>query len=169
MKYETADAGMDPGVYVEKDDTWFDDGWTAVPNAVIRHPRLTADAKWAYAWLASHTATFQITAELLAEAGPKGRNHARQCIRQLEEHGWLTRSKLRNPRTGRYDVTKYRLHPTPVPESRRTFVPSVAKPRAFPKNPSSSPGADSSVVGADLREGAGPDDAENALFDPAEV
>lgn len=133
------------GIYVEKDDSWDEFSWTAVPNAILRDPKLGWDSKAAYGWLASHSKTFTLKAESLAEAGPMGRNHARAMLRELEEHGWLSRSRRRNPQTGRYDVFVYKLHPVPVAEEARTFTKSTAKTRAFPQ-----------VKPAPAQSGAGP-------------
>lgn len=130
---EVVDQYPRAGIYVEKDDSWEEHSWTAVPNILLRNPALSWDAKAAYGWLASHSKKFTLKAESLAEAGPKGRNHARDMLRELEEHGWLTRSKRRNSATGRYDVFVYRLHPIPVPEEARTFTESTAKERKFPQ------------------------------------
>lgn len=147
------------GIYVEKDDSWNDHGWTSIPNAVIRHPHLSPDAKWAFSWFASHTETYRIKADDLAEGGNKGRNHARNCIRELEEHGWLTRHKIRNEETGRYDVIKYKLHPAPVAEDQRTFKPSTAKPRKFPTSGGKEPATD--------QAGAGDGEPDNRSSAPA--
>lgn len=117
-----------PGIYVEKDETWLQEAWTGVPNALIRNPDVSWDAIGAFAWLASHQEmTFRVTAQLLADAGPRGRNHAYEMVRELEKWGWLTRHRLRNPETGYTDIQVYRLHPKPVPVGQRTYKPSKAK------------------------------------------
>jgi hypothetical protein len=120
-----------PGTYIDKDDDWLEKAWTSVPNELIRHPEIEWDARAAYAWLASHqTMRFRVTAQTLADAGPRGRNHAYTMIRELEKWGWVTRHRLRNPETGRTDIQVYKLHREPVAEERRTFKPSKATPEA---------------------------------------
>ncbi len=155
-------------ITVEKADEWDVEGWTSVPNALIRDKILDPDGKWAFSWLASHSKTFTFTAEDLAAAGPKGRNHARESIRKCEEQGWLTRRKAHDPITGRIVGVVYRLHPRPVSLEERTFVPSTAKKRAFPgkdaeENRRSDPAPD--------RAGAGKsgvtEPSENPRSDPA--
>lgn len=117
-----------PGlIYIRKDPSWDEHGWTSVPNAVLRDSSLSWEARGAFAWMASHRTTFSLRSEDLAEAGPKGRNHAREMLRELEERGWLTRHKERNPDTGRHELTIYNLHPVQVPEAERTWVESSAK------------------------------------------
>ena len=136
-------------ITVRKGDDWRQHGWTSIPNAVIRSETLTPDAKWAFSWLASHTENFKFKADDLAAAGPKGRNHARESLRELEEHGWLTRHKVHDPETKRIDGMEYHLHAIPVPVEDRTFKPSTAKHRAFPakQNPSSEPAPDGPGAG----------------------
>lgn len=120
-----------PGIYIDKDDDWLEKAWTSVPNELIRHPEIEWDARAAYAWLASHQVMrFRVTAQMLADAGPRGRNHAYAMIRELEKWGWVTRHRLRNPATGRTDIQVYKLHREPVAEEARTFKPSRAVPEA---------------------------------------
>lgn len=121
-------------IRIRKDDSWTEHGWTAVPNSILRDATISWDARAAFAWLASHSMEFALSADSLAEAGPKGRNHARDMLRELERHGWLTRHKARNPENGRYDDYVYHLHPVQVPDAERTFVESTAKSsKPFPR------------------------------------
>jgi hypothetical protein len=132
-----------PGIYIQKDPGWLDEAWTSVPNALIRNMEVSWDAKGAYAWLASHQEmTFRVTAQLLAAAGPRGRNHAYEMVRELEKWGWLTRHRLRNPETGYTDIQVYRLHHRPMPLSERTYRPSKAKAKtaeSIPVRPGTNP------------------------------
>lgn len=121
-----------PGIYISKGEGWLREAWTSVPNKLIRNPKIEWDAKGAFAWLASHQEMqFRVTAQMIAEAGPRGRNHAYDMIRELEKWGWVTRNRLRNPETGRTDIQVYKLHPNPVPDAERTFKPSKAKVAAL--------------------------------------
>lgn len=131
-----------PTIRVEKADEWDQEGWTSVPNALIRDTELDPDGKWAYSWCASHSKEFIFRADDLAAAGPKGRNHARESIRKCEKAGWMTRRKEHDPATGRITGTVYRLHPRPVAAELRTYVESTAKKKPFPRpnqNASSDP------------------------------
>lgn len=117
-----------PGtIFIRKDPSWDEHGWTSVPNAVLRDASLSWEARGAFAWMASHRLTFSLRSEDIAEAGPKGRNHARDMLRELEEHGWLTRYKERDSDTGRHELTIYNLHPIQVPKAQRTWTESTAK------------------------------------------
>jgi hypothetical protein len=119
-----------PGIYIEKDESWLDHAWTSVPNALIRNSQVSWDAKGAFAWLASHQEmTFRITAQQIADAGTRGRNHAYAMVRELEEWGWVTRRRIQNPETGYNDIQVYKLHPAAVPAEQRTHKPSKAQPR----------------------------------------
>lgn len=152
-----------PTITVEKDQSWDHHGWTATPNALIRDVTLTPDAKWAFAWLASHNTTFLFSADDLAKAGPKGRNHARAALRELEMHGWMTREKRTDPSTGRIVGTIYKLHPVPVPEQARTFVASKAKAVPAAERRRSGPGPRFPVAGPQ----ADPGNSETGRSDPA--
>lgn len=112
------------GTYVAKDESWLRHAWTAIPNELIRNTEISWDAIGAFAWLASHQEMkFRFNAQTLADAGPRGRNHAYEVLRELERWGWLTRHRLRNPATGYTDIQVYRLHPRPVAVAERTFTP----------------------------------------------
>lgn len=115
--------------FVEKDAAeWEHDGWTSCPNAILRHPELPWELRAVWAWLASHTTTFELTAEKLRQAGPKGRDWAYSAIKELERWGLLTRHH--EIAEGGQPIVRYRLHHRPVSEERRTFEPSKAMPRA---------------------------------------
>lgn len=108
---------------------WRSYGRTYTPNALVLDSSIPWDAKGAFAWLslAADDDEFEVTGDSLAAAGPRGRDHAREMIRVLEQHGWVTRYRTLGP-TGR-PVMVYELHPAPVPPGERTYRPSVAKRR----------------------------------------
>lgn len=117
-----------PRIYLEKDAAeWEHDGWTSCPNAILRHPDLPWELRAVWAWLASHTSTFELTAEKLRQAGPKGRDWAYNALKELERWGLLTRH--REITTGGQPIVRYRLHHRPVPDDQRTYEPSRATPR----------------------------------------
>lgn len=118
-----------PRAFVDKDAAeWERDGWTSCPNAILRHPELPWELRAVWAWLASHTTAFELTAEKLRQAGPKGRDWAYSAIKELERWGLLTRHH--EIAEGGQPVIRYKLHHRPVPEERRTYEPSKAAPRA---------------------------------------
>lgn len=154
-------------ITVEKAEDWDVDGWTSVPNRLIRDTVLTPDGKWAFSWLSSHSREFQFRADDLAAAGPKGRNHARDAIREIERHGWLTRHKAHDPLSGRIIGTVYRLHARPVAEEDRTFVESTAKKRSFPKLPPENRRSEPAPAQSGAGESVGVDRPETPSSGPA--
>ncbi|MGH3939749.1 MAG: hypothetical protein ACRDTG_14195, partial [Pseudonocardiaceae bacterium] len=126
------DLPTEPGTYLRKAQSWDDEAWASVPNRLLRDQAVSWDAKGAFGWIASHREVYKLSAEDLASAGPKGRHHARDMLRELELHGYLTREPLRNPNTGAYDVHLWTLHPRPVPTDQRTWRPSKAAHRPHP-------------------------------------
>jgi hypothetical protein len=112
-----------PGIYISKSSGWDDHGWTSVPNMLLRDRAISWEAKGAFGWIASHREMiFRLKGDDLADAGPKGRDHARKMRRELEAAGWLSRAKHRNPDTGRWDIVVWTLHPLPVPAEQRTCL-----------------------------------------------
>lgn len=118
-----------PRAFVEKDAAeWEQDGWTSCPNSILRHPELPWELRAVWAWLASHTSTFEITAEKLRQAGPKGRDWAYNAIKELERWGLLTRHH--EIVEGGQPIIRYKLHHRPVAEDQRTYEPPKAVVRA---------------------------------------
>lgn len=110
-----------PGIYVAKAEGWGESAWTSSPNRLLRDPAISWEAKGAFGWIASHREmNYRLNGDALADAGPKGRDHARKMLRELEMHGWLTRVKHHNPETGRFDIVVWTVHPEPVPLKART-------------------------------------------------
>lgn len=129
-----------PRTYIEKDAAeWERDGWTSCPNSILRDSELPWELRAVWAWLASHTATFEMTAEKLRQAGPKGRDWAYNALKELERHGLLTRHH-EITETGQV-VIRYRLHHRAVPEPERTYVPpkSAARKRPHPASTARTP------------------------------
>lgn len=133
----TSDA---PRTFIEKDATeWERDGWTSCPNSILRDPALPWELRAVWAWLASHAATFEMTAEKLRQAGPKGRDWAYNALKELERHGLLTRHH-EITEIGQV-VIRYRLHHRAVPEAERTYVPPkiAARKRQHPASRARTP------------------------------
>lgn len=131
--------------YVRKDPAeWQNDGWTSCPNRILRDRDLPWELRGVWCWLASHTEAFEITGEVLWNAGPAGRDKSYGFLRALEERGLLTRHHEFDPTTGR-PVIRYDLHHRPVPDEQRTARPSTAKPRDR-KHPGVAARADSAFL-----------------------
>lgn len=139
-----------PRTFVEKDATeWERDGWTSCPNSILRDPELPWELRAVWAWLASHTVMFEMTAEKLRQAGPKGRDWAYNAIKELERFGLLTRHHEISA-SGQV-VIRYRLHHSAVPAGERTYEPprSAARKRQHPASTARTP--DPSGIRSDLR------------------
>jgi len=122
--------------FVRKDaKAWMRAGSTPVPNSILRDEDIPPAEIWAWAWMASHTETFEINGEKLWKAnkhlpknGPRG---AYTLIRNLEERGLLRRVHEVSDQGIPYIV--YELQPVPVPVEQRTAKPR--KPKAKKKPP----------------------------------
>ena len=114
---------------MQKSDDWDDHPPTGVPIELLHDPRVPWDAKGAYGWIASQSEhTVELSGLTLAAAGPRGRNHAYGMLRDLEQYGWLTRTRYWSAEANG-NITIWTLHPTPVPADQRTWTESKAKPR----------------------------------------
>lgn len=131
-------------IEIRKDKlAWKHDGWTSVPNRVLRNNALSPSARWAFAWLVSHDDDFMITAADIAEAGGIGIHAAEDLVYELEAAGYLLREFTRNA-DGRISGVVYTLVHKPVSEKLRTVRPR--KPRkvrsSFPKRSAEQGGDD---------------------------
>lgn len=143
-----------PRTFIEKDATeWERDGWTSCPNSILRDPDLPWELRAVWAWLASHTAAFEMTAEKLRQAGPKGRDWSYNALKELERHGLLTRHH-EIAESGQV-VIRYRLHHRAVPVGERTYEPpkSAGRKRRHPASTARTP--DPSGIRPDLRTPGG--------------
>ena len=104
----------DQGSYIALDASWTEDPWFRFPRAFIRDARLSATARAAAAWMASHSTSFRFDVPAMVRAGLGGRDAIRRALRQLEDRGYLVRTRERLPdgTLGRID---YRLYPVPQP------------------------------------------------------
>lgn len=123
-------------IRIKKDrDAWRRHGWTASPNALILRSDISWDARAAFGWLslAADDPEFEVTAESLAAAGPKGRDHAQKMVRELEQHGFLTRYRMLDA-VNDVPVIVYELHPLPVDDDHNTYRPGKHRDkRPFPQ------------------------------------
>jgi hypothetical protein len=153
------------GIYFRKADDWDRKGWTASPNALLRDRDTPWDAKGAYGWIASHQQlVYKLSAEDLAAAGPRGRDHAYGMLRALEQRGWLTRQSYQSD-DGRGTVQLWTLHGEPVPEEQRTFRPSHARRRVGKLSKTTPVDNPEPAGGADVRPSEPP--ADDPADDPA--
>ncbi|MEU9831907.1 hypothetical protein AB0D67_10255 [Streptosporangium sp. NPDC048047] len=83
------------------------DRFTQISNDLARDHRLTRRARGLFVELASHREGWQTSLAQLAEAGPEGTHALRVAIAELEQYGYLVRSQMRDPETGRVAGTEY--------------------------------------------------------------
>lgn len=102
-----------PGTYVEFADEWFDDGWFRFPRSLARDETLTHAARGLACQLASHARrSFRFSTEELVRHTANGESAIRSMIKELEEHGYLERTRERDTQ-GRLGVMIYKLNPFP--------------------------------------------------------
>jgi len=75
-----------------------DDHFTQIPNAWLRDPRISLEAKGLLAQLMSHTPGWKVSIVSLARANGCGKDKVRNALNQLIEAGYIRRSveKVRN-------------------------------------------------------------------------
>lgn len=69
--------------------------YTIMSNAWIRDARLSWEARALLAWLISHDPTFTINEDTIINGGNAKRDKVRRMIAELEEYGYLVRSRKR--------------------------------------------------------------------------
>ncbi|NGO79513.1 hypothetical protein G6045_28240 [Streptomyces sp. YC504] len=111
------------------------DHFTQISNALFRDPRLSFKAKGIFGLISTHRDGWCITVSELARRGREGREAVASGLKELEQHGYLTRERARRPdgtlADAVYAITDmpahlYDLLDTPTAEPRRT-------PRSEPK------------------------------------
>lgn len=85
------------------------DNFTILSNAWLRDKRLSWRARGVLAWLASHSQSFKVSeARIVAASDLDGRHTVRQALSELEELGYLIRTKDHGI-GGRFTSATYRL------------------------------------------------------------
>lgn len=77
-------------------------GWCAIPNATLNDRRLRLDALGLLAWLLSKPDGWEVRPRALELEFLAGRDKIRGLLKNMEEAGYLRRSKFRDP-AGRWD------------------------------------------------------------------
>jgi hypothetical protein len=121
---------MSDQVFFQRSEDWMDEGWTSVPNRVLRDEGLSWEARGMFAFLASHSSSFQVSfAALVRACGEKaGRDKTKRIMRELVEAGYVERKQTRDEATGRTGVCAYTLHSRRSAPS--TGLPSTGEPPA---------------------------------------
>lgn len=77
------------------------DNFVSVPNAWARDHRLDYAAKGMLAYILSHAPGYRLTMEQMIDESTSGRDAVRRILRDLERVGYLERTKVRDPQTGK--------------------------------------------------------------------
>lgn len=107
-----------------------DGGWSSVPNKLLEAPELSWKAKGVWAYIYSRPDGWEVQEADLIRRATDGRDGVRSALRELEEHGYLSRVHIRE--RGQFSTVTYKLH---LSDERppMTEKPSTEKPS--PENP----------------------------------
>jgi hypothetical protein len=101
--------------------------WTAIPNVILRDtPQLSWKAKGLYSYFLSCPPGWTVRMADLVARAKDGRDAVNAGIRELEEHGFLSRHQAHNA-SGKFDKTIIEIH-LPLTEKPLTDKPYTAKP-----------------------------------------
>ncbi|MEU1264569.1 hypothetical protein ABZ473_21240 [Streptomyces cellulosae] len=73
------------------------DQFTQIANGLFRDSRLSYKAKGIFGYISTHRSGWQVTIADLVRLGPDGKEAVRAGLKELEEHGYLIRERLRRP------------------------------------------------------------------------
>ncbi|MFE0930624.1 hypothetical protein ACFW4O_30795 [Streptomyces mutabilis] len=73
------------------------DQFTQISNGLFRDGRLSYKAKGIFGYISTHRSGWRVTIADLVRLGPDGREAVRTGLKELEEHGYLIRERLRHP------------------------------------------------------------------------
>ncbi len=93
---------------IHRTELHFDRNYTIVPNTWVRDVRLSRKARGLLAELLSHAVGWSVSLEYLVASGAEGRDAVRSAIKELEDVGYLTRSRARDA-AGRLGGAHYAL------------------------------------------------------------
>ena len=92
-----------------------------VPNSFARSATIPARAKTVYLFIRSHRTGWSLSTDRIADALGISPTTVKSALRDLEDAGWVTRSKTQGP-DGRFESWEYTVHSTPVDHG-TDFVP----------------------------------------------
>jgi hypothetical protein len=107
-----------------------DGGWSAVPNKLLEARELSWRAKGLWSYIYSRPDGWEVREGDLIARSTDGRDGVRSILRELEEHGYLTRTHVRE--RGQFSTVTYKLHldkgREPLTELPSPEEPSTARP-----------------------------------------
>lgn len=96
------------------------DNFTMISNGFVRDGRLSLAARGLGTWLLSHVDGWETTTDRIAQLHSIGRDQTRRYLRELEDAGYLRRTRERGE-TGRLGAMAYEIQCTPIePENARS-------------------------------------------------
>ena len=106
------------------------DNFTIVSNAVVNDKRLSFRARGVLMHLLSKPADWRTRSESIAAQSDKdGRDSVRSAMRELADLGYLVRTKMQDPETGRWTTTST-VYEEPVDQGQDCFTPKPDNPPA---------------------------------------
>ncbi|MBD3004879.1 helix-turn-helix domain-containing protein [Streptomyces sp. 5-10] len=113
--------------------------YTRVANEAARDRRLSYRASGILLELASHAEGFTTSVAALASRAQEGRKAIDVALKELEQHGYLTRKQVQDPVTKRFGGTVYTVTDMPqgsrLWEAYRTLMGDTENPRSEPLTP----------------------------------
>lgn len=105
------------------------DAFTQIRNALFRDPRLSFKDKGVFGLISTHRDGYGVTLESIAACSTDGVSAVKAALRNLEKHGYLQRSRVRNT-NGTLGASVYFI--TDQPEAFEGS-PEVQDPRSEPR------------------------------------
>ncbi|WP_369253797.1 hypothetical protein [Streptomyces sp. R35] len=99
------------------------DGFTQIANGLFRDSRLSFKAKGIFGYVSTHRDGWQVTVAELVRRGREGVDAVTTGLKQLERHGFLYRTRERNP-DGTLGQARYVI----------TDLPALQSPRSQPES-----------------------------------
>lgn len=139
---------MSDQILIRRDADLLINGWTGIPNILIRDQRLSIEARWLWTFIHSHQGTFVLRMAQMQEAAGVGRDKMRSMIKELIELGYMTREqKVENNVYGLWIYTMHNPSSVPVTPLPATENQSPGATSENAENPQVSPGDVSTVDG----------------------
>lgn len=128
---------MSDQILIRRDPNLITQGWTSIPNTLIRDKSLSIEARWLWSFIHSHHGTFVLRMAQMQEMAGVGRDKMRAMLKELEGSGYLTREQKAST-DGKYGLIAYHLHnpwSEPSTETPATASPSAATPATENQSP----------------------------------
>jgi hypothetical protein len=106
--------------------------FTQIHNQFFRDPRVTGTAKGVFGLISTHRDGYGISVETLCEDMKEGPSAVKAALRNLEEHGYLVRTRVREP-DGTLGASQYEI--TDMPDGLRLTADPPYPPADTPPPP----------------------------------